>query len=247
MKALILAAGYATRLYPLTLNKPKGLLPITDTSCVIDFILDKLEKLEQVSQILIVTNHKYAGAFESWLEGRRSAKEIRILDDGTSSLEDKLGAVGDMQYVIECENLQDDLLVLAGDNIFTFDLHDYLDYFHSVDKDCILVRQTDDFRELRRIGVAELDAEGRVTGLVEKPAEPRSNIGVFALYIYKKETLKQVKRYLEEGNSSDSPTQFPEWLVHRQEVRAFFADGEIYDIGTHEAYKEVQERFAKGE
>ncbi|GGA24260.1 nucleotidyltransferase family protein [Paenibacillus physcomitrellae] len=247
MKALILAAGYATRLYPLTLNRPKGLLPITDTSCVIDFILDKLEMLEQLSQILIVTNHKYAGAFESWLEGRRSAKEIRILDDGTSSLEDKLGAIGDMQYVIERENLQDDLLVLAGDNIFTFDLQDYVDYFHSVDKDCILVRQTDDLEELRRIGVAELDTEGRVTGLVEKPADPRSNIGVFALYMYKKETLKQVKRYLEEGNSPDSPTQFPEWLVHRQEVRAFFADGEIYDIGTHEAYKEVQERFAKGE
>ncbi|WP_138495861.1 nucleotidyltransferase family protein [Paenibacillus pinistramenti] len=247
MKALILAAGYATRLYPLTVNKPKALLPVSENAVVLDLIVEKLEKLASVTQILIVTNHKYAGLFEEWLAGRESGKEIKIIDDGTTSVEDKRGAIGDLQFVIEQEQLQDDLFVLAGDNVFSFELEPYVDYFYAVDRDCLLVKPTNDLEELRSIGVAEVDELGRVTALVEKPAEPRSNIGVYALYLYKKETLKLVADYLEEGNSPDSPSHFPEWLVRQKDVRAYSADGGIYDIGTHEAYEEIRKLFAAGE
>jgi glucose-1-phosphate thymidylyltransferase len=245
MKALILAAGYATRLYPLTLNQPKALLPLTGTATVIDLIVDKLEVLTSISHIYIVTNHKYAAPFEAWAQGRASTKEIRIIDDGTTSVEDKLGAIGDMQHVVKSENIQDDLFVLAGDNVFTFELGPYLAYFYQMNRDCVLVKPTDDKEELRSIGVAELDEMNRVISLIEKPEEPRTNLGVYGLYIYKQSTLPLIQRYLEEGNSPDSPSHFPEWLVRHREVSAFYGEGDIYDIGTPAAYEEIRKRYLK--
>lgn len=199
MIALILAAGYATRLYPLTLDTPKPLLPVQGSRTILDLLAARLEVLEEISEILIVTNDRFFNAFEQWQQQYKGMKPIRVLNDGTSSPEGRLGAIGDIQFVLEREQPQEDLLVLAGDNVLGFGLEGYLDYFHKVDTDCILVRKVDDPEELRSIGVAELDAQNRVLSLEEKPQAPRSNIGVFALYIYKRSTLPLFSRYLAEG------------------------------------------------
>lgn len=199
MIALILAAGYATRLYPLTIDTPKPLLPVQGSRTILDLLAARLEVLEEISEILIVTNERFFHAFEQWARQYLGSKPVRILNDGTSSPEGRLGAIGDIQFVLEREQVQDDLLVLAGDNVLGFGLEGYLDYFHKVGTDCILVRTVDDPAELRSIGVAELDAQMRVLSLEEKPQVPRSNIGVFALYIYKRSTLPLFSRYLAEG------------------------------------------------
>jgi glucose-1-phosphate thymidylyltransferase len=245
MKALILAAGYATRLYPLTLNKPKSLLPIHEETTVVDLIIEKLEEVETITEIYIVTNNKYFSVFEDWLSARAPKKPVRIINDGTNSAQDRLGAIGDIQFSIEQEHIDDDLLVLAGDNVFTFDLSRYIDFFYKTDRDCILVQKTDNTQELQSIGVVELDSNDRVITFEEKPEVPRTNIGVYALYIYKKTTLRLIKEYLDTGNNPDSPSRFPEWLVRYKEVMAYFGDGNVYDIGTHAAYEEVKGIFSE--
>ncbi|WP_405105313.1 sugar phosphate nucleotidyltransferase [Paenibacillus sp. FSL K6-1217] len=245
MIALILAAGYATRLYPLTIDTPKPLLPVQGSRTILDLLAARLEVLEEISEILIVTNERFFHAFEQWARQYLGSKPVRILNDGTSSPEGRLGAIGDIQFVLEREQVQDDLLVLAGDNVLGFGLEGYLDYFHKVGTDCILVRTVDDPAELRSIGVAELDAQMRVLSLEEKPQVPRSNIGVFALYIYKRSTLPLFSRYLAEGGNPDAPTYFPEWLHSRQEIRAYYTEGTIEDVGTPEAYAEMQIRLGE--
>jgi glucose-1-phosphate thymidylyltransferase len=190
-----------------------------------------------------VTNERFFHAFEQWQQTYKGDKPIRILNDGTSSPEKRLGAIGDIQFVLEREQLQEDLLVMAGDNVLGFGLKGYLNYFHTVNADCILVRTVDDIEELRSVGVAELDAEMRVLSLEEKPQCPRSDIGVFALYIYKKSTLPLFSRYLAEGGNPDAPSYFPEWLHSRQEMRAYYTEGTIDDVGTPEAYAEMRIRL----
>ncbi|MHA0858301.1 nucleotidyltransferase family protein [Paenibacillus sp. CMAA1364] len=244
MIALILAAGYATRLYPLTLDKPKSLLPIGKQS-ILDYMIDELEQLEEITQIYIVSNDKFYQAFVDWRESRVTDARIRIINDGTTTVENKLGAVGDIHYVIEKEHIEEDLMVLAGDNIFTFDLRDYIQFFYKEDRDSVLVQQLDKLQDLQRVGVVELDHEQNVLSFEEKPVHPKTNMGVFAIYIYRKDTLPLFDQYLNEGHNPDAPSYFPEWLHSRKEIKAYRADGKSYDIGTHQAYHEVQELFAK--
>lgn len=243
MIALILAAGYATRLYPLTIDTPKPLLPVQGERTILNLLVARLEVLEDITEILIVTNDRFFGAFEQWRQEYQGRKPIRILNDGTTSPEKRLGAIGDIQFVLEREQVEDDLLVLAGDNVLGFGLEGYLDYFFKMNTDCILVRTVNDPAELRRIGVAELDAQMRVVSLEEKPQQPRSNIGVFALYIYKRSTLPLFSRYLAEGGNPDAPTYFPEWLHSRRELRAYYTDGTIEDVGTPEAYEQMRAKL----
>lgn len=242
MKAIILAAGYATRLYPITRDKPKSLLPIGNQS-ILDYMIDQLEQLSDISEIYIVSNDKFYRAFVDWANSRKATTTIRIINDGTTTVENRLGAIGDIHYVIEQERIQDDLIVLAGDNIFTFDLKDYIHFFHEEYRDSILVQQLDRLEDLQRVGVVELDATCSVLSFEEKPKHPKTNIGVFAIYIYRQDTLPLFGQYLSEGNNPDAPSYFPEWLHTKKEIKAYYANGDSYDIGTHEAYKEVQELF----
>jgi glucose-1-phosphate thymidylyltransferase len=242
MIALVLAAGYATRLYPLTLNKPKSLLAIGNQT-ILDYMIDELEQLNEISQIYIVSNDKFYQDFLDWADSRTTNTRLHIINDGTTTVENKLGAVGDIHYVIEKEQIQEDLMVLAGDNIFTFDLRDYIHFFYKEYRDSILVQPLDRLEDLQRVGVVELDIEQRVLSFEEKPVHPRTNMGVFAIYIYRKDTLPLFHQYLSEGHNPDAPSYFPEWLHSRKEIRAYEANGDSYDIGTHEAYQEVQEIF----
>ncbi|MCJ8010518.1 nucleotidyltransferase family protein [Paenibacillus sp. KQZ6P-2] len=240
MKALILAAGYATRLYPLTLNMPKSLLPLGDVT-ILDLIVRKMEEVVSISEIIIVSNSKFYEAFMKWAESRSFNKAVKIIHDGSTSEDNRLGAIGDIQFAIECEGFDEDLLVCAGDNVFTYDLTSYVDYFQKQQRDCVLVQHLQDTEELKRVGVVELDDSQRVMSFEEKPQHPKTDIGVFAVYLYRRETLPLFKEYLQEGHEPDAPGYFPEWLSRVKELRAYFAEGVSYDMGTHEAYRKLQE------
>ncbi len=244
MKAIILAGGYATRLYPLTENMPKALLPIGGKA-MMDYLVEGIADIKDMAEVHIVSNHKFAAQFEEW---KKQAEEERrypnltfvVWDDGTVSNEDRLGAVGDIQFVIERADLNDDVLVAASDNFFTFPLTLFVDEFHKQNRDLLLGGTIEDIETLRRFAVATLDETGKVMKLAEKPAEPESTTGIYALYLYKKETLPLFAEYLAGGNNPDSPGRFPEWLCRQgHDMGAYLFTGECVDIGTHESYKEI--------
>ena len=242
MKALILAAGYATRLYPLTVNKPKALLPINGIP-ILDYIVNQIETIDVVDEIIIISNHKFYKHFKNWKNTGRSTKAIKVIDDMTTNDDNKLGAIGDINFVLKSKNISDDILVIAGDNFFTFKLHDFYDFYREVDKDCILVKEINDYEQLRRMGVVLLNSDNRVIDMEEKPKKPKSNMAAFASYIYKKETLPLYNIYLEQGNNPDAPGFFPSWLYRKKPVYAYVFDGECYDIGTPAAYEEVNKKY----
>lgn len=248
MKSLILAAGYATRLYPLTENMPKALLPIGGKP-MMDYLVSEIDTLSGMSDVHVVSNHRFMPQFEEWAKGasvRYPRLTFHVWDDGTTSNDDRLGAVGDIRFVIEKAKLDDDLLIAASDNFFTFPLKDFAADFQRTGRDTLLTAHLDDLETLRKFGVAVLGPDNRVLSLVEKPKDPPSDVGVYALYLYRRDTLPLFKQYLDEGNSKDAPGHFPEWLCTRRDVRAYLFTGECIDIGSPEAYRAVNERFGGG-
>lgn len=244
MKGIILAAGYATRLYPLTLNRPKALLPVGDRA-VLDYIVNELETIDAIDEVFLISNHKFYGHFLNWLENRKFNKKIKVIDDGTITDDTKLGAIGDMELVIRQEKIQDDVLIIAGDNLFTYRLKDFYTFFINHKKDCIIVKEINNERDLKGMGIVLMDDNFRVLDFEEKPKHPKSNMAAFGGYIYLKETLPLIKEYIEEGNIPDAPGYFPGWLYKRKDIYAYKFHGECYDIGTHESYREVQDLFSK--
>ena len=243
MKAIVLSAGYATRLYPLTKDTPKGLLPIGEKS-ILDFIVDEIETIKEIDEIFIISNHKFYINFYDWSKTRETHLKITVLDDNTTDDTNKLGAIGDIWFTIENGNISDDLLIVAGDNFMTFKMNDYIDFYKKVDADTILVKEMNELKELQRMGNAILDENDKVIEMEEKPQVPKSNCAVFASYIYKKETLPLIKQYLDEGNNPDAPGFFPSWLHKIKPVYAYKFIGECYDIGTHESYADVCQKFS---
>lgn len=242
MKAVILAAGYATRLYPVTLNKPKALLEVGKQT-VLDYIIDEVETIDAINEILIISNQKFMKQFITWRKHRKSTKPVKLLNDGSTSDENKLGAIRDMQFVIEKENIKEDIMVIAGDNLFSYKLMDFYKFYLKENKDCILVQQNNNMEELKRMGVALLDDNDRVIKFEEKSSHPISNIAVYASYIYVKDTLPLISLYLKEKNNPDAPGHFPAWLCNKKSIYAYKFKGKCYDIGTHESYAEVQKKY----
>lgn len=248
MKAIVLAAGYATRLYPLTIDTPKALLPLGGR-VMMDYLVDQIATLPNMDEAHIVSNARFFAQFRAWADEaqpRYPHMKLVVWNDGTLSNEDRLGAVGDIWFTIEQAKLDDELLVAASDNFFTFPLIDYYRAFKQVDRDMLLMTHISDRDTLKGFAVATLDENNRVVGLVEKPQDPPTDIGVFALYLYRRDTLPLIKRYLDEGNSPDAPGHLPEWLYHFRDVRGYLFDGECIDIGTPEMYRAVQQRFEEG-
>lgn len=244
MKAIILAAGYATRLYPLTKDKPKALLPIAG-KCILDYIVDKIESISAVDELIITSNSKFYNNFIQWKEQRKTHLKICVLDDGTTDDSNKLGAVGDISFAIDKLSIDDDILVMAGDNIFTFDLNDYYNEFVNRGTDLILIQENNNPDDLCRMANVILDDNGKVIDMVEKPKIPKSNLVAFASYIYKRDTIPMFKKYLNEGNNPDAPGFFPSWLHKQKDVYAYAFEGQCYDIGTHQSYEEVDKIFKK--
>lgn len=244
MKALILAAGYATRLHPLTANKAKALLPIHD-KLMIEYILEELNQIKEIDEIYVVTNERFYTDFVSWAETTSTEKKITVINDNTTQDTNKLGAVGDIQFVIEKMKIEDELLIVAGDNLFTYSLQDYIKFFREKESDCVCVQQCKHGEDVRQFGVAILNEEDLIVDLEEKPENPKSDIVVFATYLYQKDTIPLFKKYLEAGNPPDAPGNFPAWLYQQKKVYGYTFVGDCYDIGTPESYEEVCAIFAK--
>lgn len=242
MECILLAAGYATRLYPLTENKPKALLKL-GSKTILDMVAEKIEKVEDINHIYIVTNHRFAEQFSDWAKEYKGKKKVEVLDDGTTNNDNRLGAIGDIEFVIRQKNIDDELFVLASDNIFDFELTDMMDLFRSKDGDVIAAHYIEDKNVLKAMGVVKLEDGGKVTEFVEKPAEPQSNYGALPFYIYRKSTVPMIDKYLKDGNNPDAPGYFVGWLVDRADVYAYQFDVMAIDIGTPESYYEAQKLF----
>jgi glucose-1-phosphate thymidylyltransferase len=244
MKCVLLVAGYATRLYPLTRSLPKPLLEVGGRP-ILDWILEKALKVELLDEIILVSNSRFLGAFEGYLEKRKLPLRASCLDDGTTDNEHRLGAIADLALAIERRGLEDDILVLAGDNLFDFELSDFAAFFAAKGADCITTHALDDLEALRRTGVIELGADGRVLSFEEKPREPRSRFAAPPFYLYRRETLPLLREYLATGGNPDAPGNFLPWLLARKPVYAYRFEGRRYDIGTIESYEEVRALFAQ--
>ncbi|ANY70015.1 hypothetical protein BBD42_28570 [Paenibacillus sp. BIHB 4019] len=244
MKAIILAAGYATRLYPLTRDFPKPLLEVGGKA-IMDHIMEKIERVSLIDEIFIVTNHRFYGHFVHWESQSDYSKPIKVIDDLTTSNEDRLGAIADLQFVLEQEKLDDDVLVMAGDNLFDFELTEMVHFYQSSGTDTIAAHEMDDIDFLRRTGVIQTDGNGKVIAFEEKPEQPKSNLACPPFYIYGQSTLPLIKQYLAEGSNADAPGHFVPWLIRHKEVHAYKFEGKRFDIGTLESYQEARALFAR--
>ncbi|MDA0841171.1 MAG: nucleotidyltransferase family protein [Planctomycetota bacterium] len=245
MRALILAAGYATRMYPLTKDTPKSLLPVAGRP-VIDYIIPKIEEVEGVSGITIISNARFYEQFVQWNRICRCKLPIDVINDGSTDNDSRLGAIGDLNLFLSERGTDDELLVLAGDNIFEFSLVDFVDSFQNRGSTAaITIREQNDPARLRRAGVVEVDDEWRVLSFEEKPERPRSNYASPAFYIYGREALSKVSDYIQQGNNPDAPGNFVAWLHTRLPVYAFLFHEMRYDIGNMESYQEVDRIYSE--
>lgn len=239
MKLLVLGAGYATRLYPLTLDHPKPLLPVGGRPMV-DRLLDSLEPIG-FDAVHLVTNARFAGRFRDWAAGTG----VTVIDDGTTSEEDRLGAIGDIGLVIEREEIDDDLVVVAGDNLFSEPLGDFGRAARARPVPLLAIHDVGDIELIRgRYNSIEVDAHGRITYFEEKPAEPRSTLSGIGLYFYPRITLPLVREYLSGGNNPDQPGRLVEWLYPRVDVYTWPVPGRWFDIGSREQLDEADSIFS---
>lgn len=240
MKCLILAAGYATRLYPLTENFPKPLLKVGEKT-ILDWLIDDLENSKTINEYVVISNHKFAHHFDTWAKDK--PYKITVLDDGTTSNENRLGAVKDIQFAIDKLNIQEDVLVIAGDNVLDFTLNSFVKY--AMDKQCSCVMRyfEPSQAKLTKCGVLELDSNDRIINMTEKPAEPASNWCCPPFYYYTAEDTKKVQLGINEGCNTDAPGSYISWLCQKTDVYAMEMPGRRYDIGNLESYEKVQKEY----
>ncbi len=270
MKCIILAAGYATRLYPLTENFPKPLLKVGEKS-ILDHLVDDVASIAVpgagpvVSGFIIVTNHKFAGQFEEWARAKTipnvagnaagtagsspnadsvaGSIPITVVDDLTDTNETRLGAVRDIWYAIEQTGTDEDILVLAGDNVLDFSLSGFIDFYREKGTSCVMCHEEYDLARQQRTAVITFDAGQRITSYEEKPVAPKGHHAVPPFYIYRAEDAALIPTALEEGCGADAPGSFASWLSRREPVHAYLMPGRRYDIGNLESYRLVQEEY----
>lgn len=240
MKCLILAAGYATRLYPLTENFPKPLLRVQEKT-ILDWLLEDIGGAGIVDQYAVITNHKFAKHFQVWAASH--ALPITVLDDGSETNETRLGAVRDIQFAIDTLGLKDDLLVIAGDNLLDFSLHSFMLYAHDKKTTCVMRYWEPDANKLHKTGVAEVDDSDRVLSMEEKPANPKTNWCIPPFYFYKSADVPLVKKAIESHCGVDAPGSLTAWLCDQTVVHAYEMPGRRFDIGNMESYHAVQKEY----
>lgn len=242
MKCIVLAAGYATRLYPLTENFPKPLLEVNGKT-ILDWLVDDISSTNKIDEFIIISNHKYVDSFDKWIKEKQCSIKISLLDDGTTSNENRRGAVADIQFAIEQLKLNDDLLVIAGDNVLDFSLSDFINYFYEKKSTCIMRYYEETLEKLKKSATVKIDENDKVLEMIEKPLEPNSNWCCPAFYIYKKEDVARVKEALDSGCSKDAPGSFISWLYDKSLIHAMKMPGKRYDIGTLESYNIVNREY----
>jgi glucose-1-phosphate thymidylyltransferase len=236
MNVLILAAGYATRLYPLTLNKAKPLL-VVGGKPIIEWLVDNLAGIPDLETIYVVTNDKFTADFQAWSQAyqkRHPEFKFKVVNDGSTSDDDKLGAIGDINFVITHENLsKTSLLIAAGDNLFTNSLADFVAYARNTDV-TVAAYDVRDSEAIKKYGNVAVDAEGIMTRFEEKPERPQGTLAAIALYYYSPAVLSLLRTYLAAGNNADQPGRFVQWLYTRKPVKTFQIKGRWLDIGSKE-------------
>ena len=245
MKNIVIAAGYATRLYPLTENFPKPLLKIGERS-ILDRILDDVDGIEDIDEHIIVTNHKFAEIFNNWVSERKQkpgTKPIRIIDDGTTDNENRLGAVKDLLLAIDEFDINDDIMVLAADNVLDFSFQGFVDFFKQKNTSVIMCHHEPELYKLQRTGVIAVDDDMKVLEMQEKPEHPVSNWAVPPFYIYTKNDLPLIRDCLNHGCGFDAPGNLAHYLVNATTIHAWIMPGSRYDIGSLDSYKEAQILF----
>ena len=242
MKNIIIAAGYATRLYPLTENFPKPLLKIGD-STILDRMLADIDQIPDIDEHIIVTNHRFAPIFEEWKAKSNYKKPITIIDDGTTDNDNRLGAVRDLLLALESCKVDDDIMVLAAANILDFSLKGFIDYFKEKGSSVIMCHHEPELRKLQRTGVIAVDDDMKVLQMQEKPESPVSNWAVPPFYIYKKSDLPLIRECMDHGCGFDAPGNLAHYLTDVTPLHAWPMPGSRFDIGSMDSYQEAQERY----
>jgi len=238
MKCIILAAGYATRLYPLTLTRPKPLLPVAGKS-ILDWLVDDVASL--VDEFVVISNHKFADQFRQWSEGK--IQKITVLDDGTESNETRLGAVKDIQFAVEKLGITDDCLVMAGDNVLDFSLCSFVSFAQEKGTSCVMCHEENRLPALQKTAVITMDENNLITSYEEKPKVPKGNYAVPPFYFYRSTDIQRLQEALDAGCGYDAPGSFAAWLSAQTPMHAYVMPGKRYDIGDMKSYEAVQAEY----
>lgn len=242
MKALILAAGYGKRLYPITKNIPKPLLNVRGRP-IIEYLLLKIKNINSIKEVFVITNSKFYSNFKKWKKDSNFSN-VRLIDDGTTSLNGCLGAIGDIQYVISKKQIKSDLLVIGGDNFFEFELLDFVVFAQTKSPFCSIgVYDIHNKLKAKRFGIVKLDTDKRVVSFKEKTRKPDTTLVSPCIYYLTKSRLSFISKYLDEGNNPDMTGHFISWLYRRDKVYGFIFHGNWIDIGNKVAYKSANKNF----
>ena len=242
MKNIVIAAGYATRLGELTKNFPKPLLKIGDNT-ILGRMLDDIDRIPEIDEHIIITNHKFAHIFEQWKLGTAYQKPITIIDDGTETNDTRLGAVCDLLFAMEKLGIDDDMLVVAADNLLFFSFKEFVDFANEKGTSCIMCHEQPSIEKLQRTGVVVLDDNNRVMNMEEKPEHPKSHWAVPPFYIYKKHDLDLIRHSVENGCGKDAPGNLAHYMVDRTTIHAWPMSAGRFDIGSLDTYYEACEKF----
>ena len=246
MRVIILAAGYATRLYPLTLTTPKPLLPVAGKP-MINYVLDNLAPIEGIERIYVVTNAKFAGHFQKWADDSRAASPnlpFTIVNDGSTDDSNKLGAIGDLHFVLQREGIDDDIIAVAGDNLFSESLEGFGLYCRQKKAPVLGVYDVKSLEEAKKYNDIRLAEDGRIVQFIEKPQQPGSTLIAIALYYYPRSILPLIRQYMAEGNNPDQPGRLVQWLYPRTPFYTWEVPGTWFDIGSKETLAEANGIFA---
>ena len=242
MKNIVIAAGYATRLGELTKNFPKPLLKIGDNT-ILGRMLDDIDRIPEIDEHIIITNHKFAHIFEQWKLGTAYQKPITIIDDGTETNDTRLGAVCDLLFAMEKLGIDDDMLVVAADNLLFFSFKEFVDFANEKGTSCIMCHEQPSIEKLQRTGVVVLDNNNKVLNMEEKPEHPKSHWAVPPFYIYKKHDLDLIRHSVENGCGKDAPGNLAHYMVDRTTIHAWPMSAGRFDIGSLDTYYEACEKF----
>ena len=244
MKAILLAGGFAKRMWPLTKEKPKHLLPVAGKP-MLDYVLEKLVKIEELDEIYITTNAKFKEHFEQYLSTKRTKIPINItlfIEDALAENE-KLGSVGALGFIIKEKGIDDDLSVIGGDNIFDFEIRDFAEFYKKTSANVVALYDLKSKKNASLYGVVEINADNKIIEFLEKPENPKSSLVSTACYLFTRKGVRNITRYLKEGNDPDKMGHFIEWLIKNDLVYGYVFDGYWFDIGSFESYDLANEFF----
>ncbi|MFH1439809.1 MAG: nucleotidyltransferase family protein [Candidatus Woesearchaeota archaeon] len=243
MKCIILSAGYSTRLYPLTLDTPKQLLKIGN-KFMIEYIIDNISHIDEIDEIFLVSNNKYYERFVEWKDNYKANKKITVINDGTNNNEERLGAVGDMHFAVSSQNIDEDVLIIGGDNLFETDLRNMIALFKKTKSPVVAARDLGNPAKLaNKFGTIVIDNNKKIINFEEKPSHPKSSLASTCIYLYTKEDIEEFERCIKENHKPDNTGDFLQYMLKKKDVYCYDFSEAWYDIGSHEELKEVSEIY----